>query len=119
MIEDPVYILFIVEVVLNYKLVLLKSFVMHLETNSALRTTNRFWLYSGTEDLLLLLQVGLHYQGEFYEFVPWKGKVEWEIAPWGSWKMKAQTKTHEVCVNGRIIIASDLSPNLKLLYELF
>lgn len=42
-----------------------------------------FRLNSGTEDLLLLLQVAIHYQGKFYEFVPWKGKVEWEIAPLG------------------------------------
>jgi hypothetical protein len=73
-----------------------------------------FRLNSGTEDLLLLLQVAIHYQGKFYEFVPWKGKVEWEIAPWGSWKMTAQSKTHEVFVVGRIIIACDLARNLKL-----
>lgn len=48
--------------------------------------------------LSLLLQVAVHYEGKFYEFVPWEGKVEWEIAPWGSWKMTAQTKTHEVRV---------------------
>ncbi|KAG0622271.1 hypothetical protein M758_3G085900 [Ceratodon purpureus] len=45
------------------------------------------------EDIAL---IGLHFQGKFYEFVPWKGKVEWEIAPWGSWKMTAQSLTHEV-----------------------
>lgn len=45
------------------------------------------------EDVAL---VAIHFEGKFYEFVPWEGKVEWEIAPWGSWKMTAQTKTHEV-----------------------
>ena len=51
-----------------------------------------------SEHLLLLSQVAVHYDGKFYEFVPWEGKVEWEIAPWGSWKMTAQTRTYEVRV---------------------
>jgi len=58
------------------------------------------------EDVAL---VGLHYEGKFYEFVPWEGKVEWEIAPWGSWQMKAQTKTHEIKLE-----ASTDSPGCRL-----
>ncbi len=34
--------------------------------------------------------VGIHYQGKFYEFVPWNAKVNWEIQPWGSWSMSAE-----------------------------
>lgn len=34
--------------------------------------------------------VGIHYQGKFYEFVPWNSQVSWEIQPWGSWQMTAQ-----------------------------
>lgn len=45
------------------------------------------------EDVALVV---VHHEGKFYQFVPWEGSVEWEIAPWGSWKMKAQTKKHEV-----------------------
>jgi len=30
-----------------------------------------------------------HYQGKFYEFVPWNAEVSWEIQPWGEWKMTA------------------------------
>ncbi len=30
-----------------------------------------------------------HYQGKFYEFVPWNSDVFWEIQPWGEWKMRA------------------------------
>ncbi|CAK9883268.1 unnamed protein product [Sphagnum jensenii] len=45
------------------------------------------------EDVAL---VCVHFEGKFYEFVPWKGSVDWEMAPWGSWKMSASTKTHEV-----------------------
>jgi len=40
--------------------------------------------------------VGIHYSGKFYEFVPWEGTVEWEISPWGSWKMFAQRDQYEV-----------------------
>lgn len=40
--------------------------------------------------------VGVHYGGKFYEFVPWEGSVEWEVTPWGSWKMFAQRDAFEV-----------------------
>jgi tocopherol cyclase len=40
--------------------------------------------------------VGVHYDGKFFEFVPWKGNVEWEIAPWGLWRMSALTDIYEV-----------------------
>lgn len=50
----------------------------------------------GVRDLPLLRRsedvalVGLHYEGTFFEFVPWNGAVEWTIAPWGSWRVTAQ-----------------------------
>lgn len=44
-------------------------------------------------------QVGVHYGGKFYEFVPWYGPVEWEISSWGLWRMKASTALYEVCVH--------------------
>ena len=34
--------------------------------------------------------IGLHYQGKFYEFVPWNSEVSWDIQPWGYWHMQAQ-----------------------------
>ncbi|EFJ27422.1 hypothetical protein SELMODRAFT_172178 [Selaginella moellendorffii] len=40
--------------------------------------------------------VGVHHAGKFYEFVPWAGEVEWEITPWGSWKIAASTIEYEV-----------------------
>jgi hypothetical protein len=27
--------------------------------------------------------IGVHFGGNFYEFVPWNGTVEWEVAQWG------------------------------------
>ncbi len=55
-------------------------------------------LLGGTEDVAL---VGVHYKGSFLEFVPWKGSVSWEIAPWGSWRVTATNKTHAVEVVAR------------------
>ncbi len=40
--------------------------------------------------------IGLHYQGKFYEFVPWNSKVTWDIEPWGSWQMQARNSEFEV-----------------------
>ncbi|KAL2631964.1 hypothetical protein R1flu_016650 [Riccia fluitans] len=40
--------------------------------------------------------VGIHYEGKFYEFVPWTGTVEWDVSLWGSWKMSADNKFFKV-----------------------
>lgn len=40
--------------------------------------------------------VGIHYQGHFYEFVPWNSKVSWQIQPWGDWQMWASNAQYEV-----------------------
>jgi tocopherol cyclase len=45
--------------------------------------------------------VGIHYQGQFYEFVPWNGSVHWEIDPWGYWQMTAQSGDREVTLTGK------------------
>lgn len=34
--------------------------------------------------------IGIHYQGNFYEFVPWTSESEWEVNPWGSWKFRGR-----------------------------
>ncbi|MBD3883541.1 tocopherol cyclase family protein [Phormidium tenue FACHB-886] len=44
--------------------------------------------------------IGIHYRGKFYEFVPWNAEVQWEIQPWGSWKMRAQNNRYEVELSG-------------------
>ncbi|XP_048331844.2 tocopherol cyclase, chloroplastic-like isoform X2 [Ziziphus jujuba] len=38
----------------------------------------------------------IHFDGKFYEFVPWNGVVNWEVAPWGCWCMGAENETHLV-----------------------
>jgi len=44
--------------------------------------------------------IGIHYQGKFYEFVPWNSQVSWHIQPWGSWQMQAQNHEYEVELSG-------------------
>jgi tocopherol cyclase len=33
--------------------------------------------------------IGIHYQGKFYEFVPWNSQISWQIQPWGEWRLQA------------------------------
>ncbi|KAK9098929.1 hypothetical protein Syun_025974 [Stephania yunnanensis] len=40
--------------------------------------------------------IGVHYNGIFYEFVPWNGTISWEIAPWGYWHMSAENKAYKM-----------------------
>lgn len=44
------------------------------------------------------MQVGVHYDGIFYEFVPWNGVVSWEINQWGYWYISAENESHMVTV---------------------
>lgn len=78
-----------------------------------------FWLncnsFDGESDLALtagggrrgvlwwmesVAMIGLHYQGKFYEFVPWNSKVEWNIQPWGRWQMQARNLEYEIELTG-------------------
>lgn len=40
--------------------------------------------------------IGIHYGGKFYEFVPWNGVVNWEVATWGYWFMSADNGNYVV-----------------------
>ncbi len=44
--------------------------------------------------------IGLHYQGKFYEFVPWNSQVSWNIQPWGRWQMQARNLNYEIELTG-------------------
>lgn len=35
--------------------------------------------------------VGIHHRQQFYEFVPWNAQIGWQVAPWGSWRVWAET----------------------------
>ena len=40
--------------------------------------------------------IGIHYQGQFYEFVSTKTALTWRVDPWGSWHMSAQDYRYRV-----------------------
>lgn len=42
--------------------------------------------------------VGIHYRGQFYEFVPWNSTIHWQIDPWGRWQVQAQNNRFSVCL---------------------
>ncbi|KAI3898942.1 hypothetical protein MKW92_040316 [Papaver armeniacum] len=44
--------------------------------------------------------IGVHCGGKFYEFVPWNGVFNWEIAPWGYWHMYAENGSYKVELEG-------------------
>ena len=39
--------------------------------------------------------IGIHYNGTFYEAVPWTGDFEWEVTPWGRWEFRGR------CTSGK------------------
>ena len=44
--------------------------------------------------------IGIHYQGEFYEFAPWNSQLSWCITPWGEWQVQAVNHKHQVSLRG-------------------
>ncbi len=48
----------------------------------------------------LVGMIGIHYQGQFIEFVPENSQITWQIQPWGSWRMKAIRGDLEVTLIG-------------------
>jgi len=78
-----------------------------------------FWLncnwFTDTSDLALtagggrrgalwwqesVAMAGVHYQGRFYEFVPWNSAVSWRVEPWGFWQVRARSDRYQVEVTG-------------------
>jgi tocopherol cyclase len=44
--------------------------------------------------------IGIHYRGQFYEFVPWNSQVSWHVQPWGRWEMQAINENFKVQIIG-------------------
>ncbi|PSB01681.1 tocopherol cyclase family protein [Merismopedia glauca] len=44
--------------------------------------------------------IGLHYQGQFYEFSSLKSQLEWRVAPWGNWQMQAINDSYKLNLSG-------------------
>ncbi len=49
--------------------------------------------------------IGIHYRGQFYEFVPWNSQIDWQIKPWGEWRIQARNENFQV----ELIGTTDLS----------
>lgn len=45
--------------------------------------------------------VGIHYQNQFYEFVPWNSKISWQVLPWGSWQIWAERQDYAIELIGK------------------
>ncbi|GJP65933.1 hypothetical protein CLOP_g22829 [Closterium sp. NIES-67] len=54
--------------------------------------------------------VGLHWEGQFIEFVPNRGAVEWRVQPWGSWWMRAENEQYEVTVEAHTLPGDNGTP---------
>lgn len=55
----------------------------------------------------LCMQIGVHYGGVFYEFVPWHGVVYWEVDPWGHWCISAENETHAVIPYAKLLLGAE------------
>ena len=42
--------------------------------------------------------IGIHHPGGFINLVPQVAHVEWEVAPWGSWRVRAVGQGYEALV---------------------
>ena len=53
--------------------------------------------------------IGIHYEGRFYEIVPWTGEMEWEVDPWGRWEFngKCTDAKQERQFEAKIIAVTD------------
>jgi tocopherol cyclase len=45
--------------------------------------------------------IGIHYQGQFYEFLSTKGALTWAVDPWGYWQMTGQSDRYRTVLTGR------------------
>ncbi|MBE9063867.1 tocopherol cyclase family protein [cf. Phormidesmis sp. LEGE 11477] len=59
----------------------------------------------GVRDVLFLKEnvglIGIHYQGEFYEFISTKVTFAWTVDPWGYWHLSAHDYRYRVEITGR------------------
>jgi len=49
--------------------------------------------------------IGIHYCGQFYEFVPWNSQISWQIQTWGRWEMQAINQHFQVKLIGTTDLA--------------
>ncbi len=60
---------------------------------------------AGIREVLMLKEnvglIGIHHQGQFYEFLSTKTDFTWQVDPWGYWQVTARSYRHRVVITGR------------------
>jgi tocopherol cyclase len=52
--------------------------------------------------------IGIHYRDKFYEFVPWNAQIDWQIQPWGEWRMQASNQDYRIELIGTTDLAGTM-----------
>jgi tocopherol cyclase len=52
--------------------------------------------------------IGIHYRDQFYEFVPWNSQLNWQIQPWGEWRIQATNQDFQVELIGTTDLAGTM-----------
>ncbi|MGB7484550.1 MAG: tocopherol cyclase family protein [Phormidesmis sp.] len=47
--------------------------------------------------------IGIHYQGEFYEFLSTTSSFSWTVSPWGHWHLSANNYRYRIEITGRAV----------------
>ncbi|KPQ33913.1 MAG: tocopherol cyclase [Phormidesmis priestleyi Ana] len=59
----------------------------------------------GVREVLILTEnvglIGIHYKGQFYEFLSTQTAFDWQVEPWGYWHLTAQSHRYRVVLTGR------------------
>lgn len=53
--------------------------------------------------------IGIHHNGTFYEIVPWTGKMDWKVWPWGRWEFRGRcTDSSGMQFEAKVVASTDL-----------
>ncbi len=66
---------------------------------------------SKTEDVGMIC---IHYNGTFYEAVPWTGDMSWEVSPWGKWILRGRCTSGQRLFETELTAFCDRSPGVVL-----
>ncbi|WP_036485872.1 tocopherol cyclase family protein [Myxosarcina sp. GI1] len=44
--------------------------------------------------------IGIHYQGQFYEFAPGNSQISWQVQPWGKWQIQTSNRDYQINLTG-------------------
>uniref|UniRef100_A0A7S4K291 Tocopherol cyclase n=1 Tax=Odontella aurita TaxID=265563 RepID=A0A7S4K291_9STRA len=59
--------------------------------------------------------VSVHYDGTFYEAVPWTGDMQWDVDPWGKWILRGRCTSGERTFEAELIATcSEDNPGVVL-----